>query len=1271
MPDHEGDSAEDGERARRITAVRLRVDRVAAEQDLGVVLEPEALVEARQLAAMLKKDESGSLEAHYVLGWLHFLRYKALAGDAGAMDKAEAIAMFVPCFLDGADDEDVPQELLPDVARYAIGFAIRMQQQAETSTGPALLSGAINLLRRIVAVLPPADPDHANALCNMALALRSSFEVSGEPADLDMAVEVLRSALASAGAGHRHWSVMLSNLAAVLQSRHAQMGAGEDLDEAIEASWAALRATEGDPGSSAGRVGGFVSLGNTLLTRFAKNGDPSDLDAAVEAFEDAASLAAEGPERAGILHSLGTAWHTRYERTGAPADLEVAFAYCLAAVEAAPQASQARAMCLSGLGTTSLTRFEVTGAPADLTCSINAYRAALEGLPDGHQDRALRLSGLGSAFLARFRAGGDGEDLERAIEWGQAAVRESGPQRTDFNSFLNNLGNSLWQRFEHAGDEADLNEAIHAGRASAQATTPGHVLRSARLTNVGLMLWTRYKHSGALSDLDAAVELSHEAVQATSPGQHDRAGMLSNLGLVLAARYERKKAPQDLDEAIRRSREAVQATQADRPDQPRYLANLCSALNSRFQSAGSTADLDEAIEVGRAACDTVRPDHPELSRYSSALGAVLVARFEKTGSAGDLNDAVAAVRTALDSTTAAHPERAVHLFNLGTILQRRYDRNHSQDDARGALAAHLEASRADGVKPSIRIRSARAAAALAEEQDPGLAAELLAGAVRLLPEVADHRLAPGDQRHAMSEWSGLAGDAAALTLAVPTGAPADLAVRALQLLEAGRGVLLSKTLDTRSDLADLRREHPGLAKRFEDLRNRLDQPAETMAAPAHPQGEVAHVLRAVDAEEGRRLLVGEMAATLEHIRAQERFESFACPPGLEELLAAAVFGPVVSFSISRRRSDALLLTSDGIQTLNLPDLSYDALLDRIQIFHRALESVRDPDTNILGRKAAQAELRSALEWLWDTVAEPVLSSLGFTAEPLTGEAWPRIWWAPGGLLGLLPLHAAGYHSEPSGTAPGCERSRTVMDRVVSSYTPTIRALQHARRHRPSRPRARRSLIVAMPTTPGMEGRLEHVQEEAELLRYLLPGPTLLMEGDEVAGNDPLPGPAVRPTKARVREHLPHCEIVHFACHGAHDPDDPSQSLLLLHDYERDPLTVESVTGMKAESAQLAYLSACRTAFMGSVDLIDEALHLTSAFQLAGFPHVIGTLWEINDEVASYVAADFYAELGAAAESPGNVDTDRAAVALHRAVRRVRDQFPATPYLWAAHLHAGI
>jgi hypothetical protein len=44
-----------------------------------------------------------------------------------------------------------------------------------------------------------------------------------------------------------------------------------------------------------------------------------------------------------------------------------------------------------------------------------------------------------------------------------------------------------------------------------------------------------------------------------------------------------------------------------------------------------------------------------------------------------------------------------------------------------------------------------------------------------------------------------------------------------------------------------------------------------------------------------------------------------------------------------------------------------------------------------------------------------------------------------------------------------------MDRVVSSYTPTIRALQYARQHLPDPEEPAHALIVAMPTTSGLPG----------------------------------------------------------------------------------------------------------------------------------------------------------------------------------------------------------
>jgi CHAT domain-containing protein len=79
------------------------------------------------------------------------------------------------------------------------------------------------------------------------------------------------------------------------------------------------------------------------------------------------------------------------------------------------------------------------------------------------------------------------------------------------------------------------------------------------------------------------------------------------------------------------------------------------------------------------------------------------------------------------------------------------------------------------------------------------------------------------------------------------------------------------------------------------------------------------------------------------------------------------------------------------------------------------------------------------------------------------------------------------------------------------------------------------------------------------------------------------------------------------------------------------------------------------------------VHLVSAFQLAGFPHVIGTLWEINDRIAVQITQKFYRALSAGGAV---LDTTAAAHALHRAVLHVRDKYPEVPSIWAAHIHTG-
>jgi CHAT domain-containing protein len=74
--------------------------------------------------------------------------------------------------------------------------------------------------------------------------------------------------------------------------------------------------------------------------------------------------------------------------------------------------------------------------------------------------------------------------------------------------------------------------------------------------------------------------------------------------------------------------------------------------------------------------------------------------------------------------------------------------------------------------------------------------------------------------------------------------------------------------------------------------------------------------------------------------------------------------------------------------------------------------------------------------------------------------------------------------------------------------------------------------------------------------------------------------------------------------------------------------------------------------------------MAAAFQLAGYRHVIATLWPIGDRSAVQLADDIYRMLSA------ERTIDDAAAALHTATRRLRAIYAGRPSTWAAHIHNG-
>jgi CHAT domain-containing protein len=112
--------------------------------------------------------------------------------------------------------------------------------------------------------------------------------------------------------------------------------------------------------------------------------------------------------------------------------------------------------------------------------------------------------------------------------------------------------------------------------------------------------------------------------------------------------------------------------------------------------------------------------------------------------------------------------------------------------------------------------------------------------------------------------------------------------------------------------------------------------------------------------------------------------------------------------------------------------------------------------------------------------------------------------------------------------------------------------------------------------------------------------------------------------------------------------------------------VMDIAALNLDSADLAFLSACQTA-LGGASLPDESITLASGFQIAGFRHVIATLWPMSDQDGPTVVRGVYSGLLAS----HGLDAQHSARALHDAVLGLRRQCPDEPHRWAPFVHVGL
>lgn len=1050
--------------------------------------------------------------------------------------------------------------------------------------------------------LPRLSSDHPELgqfYLVLGAALRSQFYRDKALGKLRAALDAFRQGLALLPSHTPQRGPALSELALLhVIHFHEAGGARSDLEHAVSACQEALELTGPSP---------------VLLTRLAhiyqQAGDPGEQIRCAE--QGLTVIEDDDRHRSLLIALLADGYENRYEREGDLRDLDAAVAVRADAVHDGVLEGDDAVMLESNLSYDLLTRYRVTGAGKDLDDALGHAQRAVAATGSDHPIRAELLSKLAMVHSARFALTGDDADLDRELELAREARRTAAPAYAGVALF--NLVVTLTSRFDHRGDYRDLDAGIDLAEEALAHPGLSPEARVTCLAGLGMAHRKRFERFGATADLDQAIQIGHRAMRVLREGDPQAPKVLTTLAGTYVTQFRRSRDPEDMDTAISLTTRALAVALPG--ERPSLHAELAGHHLTRYQSTGDAGALHGAIEHGESAVAALSRPHPQWAPAADVLAGALISRYQADDDPRDLDRAVQLIEEVVAAAHPAHPAQLLgRLQNLAVAYQAPgIDTVHKVDAVRRLLLM------VDGVPahdPALLAAAQSNIGQLAlQARLLPEAATALRRAVELLPDCAPLGLSWTDQEHQLSAAGDLVSDATAVHLAI-----GDIE-RAVELAETGRGTVLSHSLDTGTELDELESVAPDLAGEFRRLTTEI-------SARARLDGRLHDLAAAPGTRISPRRVTDDWSTLLDRIRTLPGWAEFLRRPTPTQLRRVLTGGAIVLVTAGTIGGGAVVLRDGDTVHVPLPNLTLTAVRGRANVL-AGIEILSDQP----GRNARVALARGAdddhLAWLWDNVTGPVLDAVGATTAGPT-SALPRIWWVATGSLGLLPLHAAGIPDGPC-----------ALDRVVSSYTPTIDALLRTRKQ----PGARTRLAVAVRHTAGMPD-LPATAREADHLRTRYPDTTMLLDAEATAD--------------AVLAALSNAGWAHFGCHATSHPLRASASGLYLHDRV---LRVPEIGRAGVRNGELAYLSACSTG-QTSLFQADQAMHLASAFRLAGYRHVVATLWPVNDEVAAMAARRFYRSLGDAPTADG------AAVALHEVTVRLRARFPRDPALWAPFVHYG-
>lgn len=1096
------------------------------------------------------------------------------------------------------------------------------------------------------------------------------------------------------------WTQRAQWTADVLYHRHMSMTQPEDLQKAIEI-------IEQEDQQVPLLMSNLVRLGAYLIERFEWSHDEVDVERSIDALKVALDLVPSSHPCRGIvvtlmMRSISGRCHTLGQLGW-------------------QDVTKMMTLCneLKSLSPTTEQSVLVLGASAMLDAhemsdqGISLLQDVIRTL--SRDDYKKGLSQLGLAFIKRFKRSRVLSDINTAVDLLYEVVKD--PEGGgDQSVYLAHLGLAFLTRFEVLGDVADLEKCILQYEESVKLGISDDRTRSGMLAELSDAIHLRYLRLGEVSDLERSVDLSRRALRAMpQPGDHDLSthNRLRRLEYIVAiksnmlyqtrpGRYhqEAPNAQSCIDHALHISRESLRRASYAAPERFDLLSSYHKLLRDRVKSHEQAADtLLEKIQIEEERFVLIPLDDDSERLESSAEIAAdwfayhIVWRRDQPLGVLKAKEIYKLCKMVLRSKLATPKSRIMCSFLAMSVL----------------IAC-----------PELIGGQKR------WEKAFTICAEGIAVLPTRVPQYCQR-----NHRH-RAQIDGQTLGSIAVSVGLNAGKPASHCLAVLEQSRGIILGFTIDCRSTTGNLQELQKINPDLFDKFNTLRSRVDSPSENREELLSRFPISPSTLERRATEENlkrqRMINVDELSKTLQEIRGHPGFERFQLPPSYEELIEVAKDGPVVIEVCTSTRSDAIIVTRSCIKSIPLPNLTHSVACRRIKELNTKIIPGGKSSYQL-----RSAKMERFLIWLWDTAVEPVIEELKTQGIVSSGDVLPRIWWIGADIMGLAPFHAAGDHSPgstrntlayaissyiPTLKALSYARERPLAfphgdSSLLIVATPKVRG-QSRLNHVNSEVE---SIVNLSPEW--IKTEILNSPSSAEVLKQLpsfgavhfachgfsnINDPFnshLLLRDVEncTTGVDRLSAEAIsdfvldKPETAyllppgfkseslqglsadETHERLVSLGAFPYACPIYSDENNPFKSLSLPRGgkdctYGIDILTAGAISDINMERAQIAYLSACSTARISSRKLADESVHIASAFQLAGFSHVLANMWPSDDDACLNVTTEFYRKLFESSISESDCGHRKVGAAFHYAVKKLRDSSWKEPLLWTPFIHTG-